>query len=629
MTTPPVPAQPASDAGPHGAHGGVAGLTLGALGIVFGDIGTSPLYAFLECLRHGGDAADEATIFGLVSLLFWSLTLVVTVKYVATLMYADNHGEGGIMALQALLPASLRAAPGGRVAFVSLLVIAGAALLFGDGVITPAISVLSAMEGLIVVQPGLEKYVVPLTVGILVALFAVQSRGTELLGRLFGPIMLLWFAVIGGLGLYSTFEHPAIWQALSPVYAVRYFAHHGIAGVAILGSVVLAVTGGEALYADMGHFGRLPIRIAWGVVVYPCLTLSYLGQGALILHRPETVASPFFSMVPTGGWTYALVALAGAATVIASQALISAVFSLTHQALRLGFLPRVQVAHTSSEMQGQIYVSVANWLLAISTIALVLGFQKSSALAAAYGLAVAGTMGITSVVFGYVTWYVWKWPRWLTIVVVAAMLAIDLPFFGATMLKFLDGGYLPFALGALLFVVMSTWVAGRALLTEHLQSASSDIDTFRDALPQLAPNRLPGLAVVMTSSGRGTPPVLERIFLLTVTNEGTPYVDPGERLAVEAIGGGLFRVTARYGFMESPVVASAVLHAIAEAKVPVGPADAVYLLGRESFMETSRGKMTAWRERLFGFLSKNAADPTLYFHLPPEQVVEIGSRVDL
>jgi len=625
---------------PHAPKGASAALVLASLGVVFGDIGTSPLYTFGECLAHHHLAVSADNIYGLVSLLFWSLTLVVTAKYVALLMNADNRGEGGIMALVTLLPKRFRTAEGGRVGFVSLLVIAGAALLFGDGVITPAISVLSAVEGLGVARPDLKPYVVPVTVGILVGLFAVQRKGTGSLGALFGPVMLGWFACIGGLGLWSSRLHPGIWAALSPHHAVAYFAEHGFAGAGILGSVVLAVTGGEALYADMGHFGRSPIRIAWFAVAYPCLVASYVGQGALVLARPEAASAPFFAQVPGGGVGLALVGLAAAATVIASQGLISAVFSLTHQALRLGYLPRVAVAHTSSEHEGQIYVPLANWALAISCIALVLIFQESARLAAAFGLAVSGTMGITSIVFSYVTHYQWGWSKAKSGLLLAGLLALDLPFFFATSLKFFDGGYLPFALGAGLFLVMTTFFVGRALLDDHLRRSAGDLDAFVADLDARGVRRLAGLGVVMTAAGTGTPPVLARmvrrfeavhetVFLLTVATESAPFVEAAERLTVASVGRGFFRVTARYGYMEDPVVPSAVLHAMRQAGVETAANDVVYLLGRETLLATDRGRMSAWRESLFAFLSRNAVDPTLYFRLPAAQVVELGSRVDL
>ena len=619
-------------------HGSTLALALGALGVVFGDIGTSPLYTFQECIHHHNLAVNQQNVFGIVSLIFWSLTLVVTVKYVALLMRADNRGEGGIMALVTLLPARLRTAVGGKVGVVSLLVIAGAALLFGDGVITPAISVLSAMEGLVVAKSELEPYVVPLTCGILVGLFAVQRRGTGTLGALFGPVMTLWFLCIAALGAWGTVQNPGILAALSPTWAAGFFAQHGLPGAAILGSVVLAVTGGEALYADMGHFGRRPIRIAWMGLCYPCLVLSYLGQGANVLAHPTAAASPFFSMVPAGPWTYALVVLAAAATVIASQGLISAVFSLTYQALRLGYLPRVEVEHTSSEFEGRIYVPLANQALAVGCIGLVLVFQHSSKLAAAFGLAVSGTMAITSIVFAWMARHHWGWPRWKAGLVLTLLLALDLPFFAATCLKFFSGGYLPFAIGAGLFLVMTIWVAGRSLLSEQLASSSGALDAW---LVELGPlRRLPGLCVVMSSSATGAPAPLvqmarrfaaahEAIFLLTITTESAPWVDAASRLSVVSLGSGVYRVLVRYGYMEDPVLPSAVLHAVREVRLQVEPASVVYLLGRESFMKTDRGRMSGWREAIFAFLSRNAQDPTLYFKLPPAQVLELGSRVDL
>ncbi len=625
---------------PHGPAKPSLALVLGALGVVFGDIGRSPLYAFYECLHKHHLEITEANVLGVVSLMFWSMTLVVTVKYVALLMNADNRGEGGILALVTLLPAHFRAAPGGRIHIVSLLVIAGAALLFGDGVITPSISVLSAMEGLEVASTAFKPYVVPLTVAILVGLFAVQRRGTGAMGAFFGPVMLIWFLVVAGLGLWSTRLHPGIFAALSPLPAIAFFAEHGLPGVAILGSVVLVVTGGEALYADMGHFGRSPIRIAWTSVAYPALTLGYLGQGALVIARPEAAATPFFSQVPVGPLTYVLVALAAMATVIASQALISAVFSLAYQAMRLGYFPRVRVHHTSSEIEGQIYVPIANWTLAVSCIALVVVFGGSSRLAAAYGLAVSGTMALTSIVFAYVAVFHWGWSRARARIVLLLLLAIDLPFLGATGLKFFEGGYLPFALGAALFLLMSTFFSGRALLGEHLRSISASTDQLNTWLDRADFRRLPGLAVVMTATGDGVPPVLshlarrfsavhEHVFLLTASTEATPWVEADQRLEVEPLGDGFFRVMVRYGYLEDPVVPSAVLHAIKQANLDVEDDEVVYVLGRESFMETNRGRMSGWRESIFAFMTRNASDPTLYFKLPPAQVVELGSRVDL
>jgi KUP system potassium uptake protein len=617
-----------------------AALILGALGVVFGDIGTSPLYAFYECIHKHHLDINEANVLGVVSLMFWSMTLVVSAKYVALLMNADNRGEGGILALVTLLPARFREAPGGRVHFVSLLVIAGAALLFGDGVITPSISVLSAMEGLEVASPAFKPYVVPLTVGILVGLFAVQRRGTGAIGAFFGPVMLVWFAVIAGMGLWTTRLYPGVFSALSPTWAIAFFAEHGLPGMAILGSVVLVVTGGEALYADMGHFGRSPIRVAWTAITYPALTLSYLGQGALVLHQPEAASTPFFSQVPVGPALYALVGLAAMATVIASQALISAVFSLAYQAMRLGYFPRVRIRHTSSELQGQIYVPIANWALAVSCVALVAVAGSSSKLAAAYGLAVSGTMALTSIVFAYVAVFHWGWSRLRAGVVLALLLAIDLPFLGATCLKFFEGGYLPFALGAALLLLMSTFVTGRSLLGEHLREKSASTDQLRGWLARPDLRRLPGLAVVMTATGDGVPPVLahlfrrfsalhENVFLLTAHTEATPWVDGEGRLRLEPMGGGFFRVHVHYGYLEEPVVPSAVLHAIKLAHLDVEHEEIVYVLGRESFIASNRGRMSAWRESVFAFLVRNASDPTLYFRLPPNQVVELGSRVDL
>ena len=631
------------DTHPHAAerhNHGTRALVLGALGVVFGDIGTSPLYTFQECINHHHLAIEPGNILGVISLIFWSLTLVVTVKYVAVLMNCDNRGEGGILALLALVPAPLREVKGGVVGLVSLLVIAGAALLFGDGVITPAISVLSAMEGLVVASERLAPFVVPATCAILFALFWVQKRGTGSLGTFFGPIMLVWFLAIGGLGFANTLAYPAIWGALSPHHAVEFFVHHGAPGFAILGSVVLAVTGGEALYADMGHFGRGPIRIAWMLVAYPALVLCYFGQGALLLVKPAAISAPFFSMIPAGPWTLALVVLAAFATIIASQGLISAVFSLCHQAIRLGYMPRMRVLHTSSEVEGQIYLPVVNWGLAVACLALVLVFRESEKLAAAYGLAVSGTMALTSIVFYFVLHTAKGWSKLSAGLVLVAFLLLDIPFCLATCLKFFDGGYLPFALGLVLFIVMVTWCRGRSLLREYLGSSCGELTPFLEIVEGRLLHRLPGLGVVLSTSPTGTPPALammvrifravhEYVFVVTISTEDVPYIRDGERTTVEPLGKNFYRVIMRHGFMEIPRVPDALTEAIQRAGLPEGLPQPTYVLTRESFLATNRGRMGELAENLFSLLSKNATNPSLAFNLPPEQVIELGFRVDL
>ena len=625
-----------ADAAPHGGSTGT--LVLGALGIVFGDIGTSPLYTLKECLKeeHGVPRAAENTL-GVLSLIVWALMLVVTVKYLMFVMRADNRGEGGILALLALVPARLRA-PGKGIGWVALLVIIGAALLYGDGMITPAISVLSAVEGLELATPTLKPYVIPITCGVLLALFVIQRRGTAGIGRLFGPVMVLWFGTIGVLGAWHIAKNPAVLGALSPSHAVSFFLRHHLKGFAVLGSVVLAVTGGEALYADMGHFGSKPIRIAWLAFVFPALILAYFGQGALVLSQPEIANdNPFFAMVPTGAWTYALVVLASAATVIASQALISGAFSLTHQAVQLGLFPRVTVRHTSREAEGQIYVPEINWLLAICCIALVLAFKESGRLAAAYGIAVTGTMGITSIVYFLVTRHTWGWPMWKAAPLLALFLSFDVPFFAANILKFMDGGYVPVLVAAAFFIVMVNWKTGRRILAEAIAAKSPPLEDF---MKDVKCTRVPGAAVFMSSNPQGTPPVLfhhaqrigvlhETLLLLTVTTEHVPTVPEGDRLTTASLGNGFFRIVARYGFMETPNVPVLLQRACKGLSLELEPSKVTFYLGRETFLATPKGKMGTVSESLFSYLSRNSVTATSYFAIPSEQVVELGSQIDL
>ncbi|MFO0609628.1 MAG: KUP/HAK/KT family potassium transporter [Polyangiales bacterium] len=643
MSTQPAAPGPSADTGasaPHGHGAGVVALALAAVGIVFGDIGTSPLYTIQECFGEHGVAATRDNVLGVISQVVWSVTLVVTVKYLAFVMRADNRGEGGILALLALVPERIRAPAAGGLGAVTLLVLTGAALLFGDGIITPAISVLSAMEGLGVATHSLDRAVVPLTVAILAALFAIQRRGTARIGRLFGPVMVLWFTVIALLGASHVARAPGVLEALSPHHAARFLLHHGFHGFKMLGSVVLAVTGGEALYADMGHFGRRPIRLAWLALVFPALLCCYLGQGALLLAHPESAAQPFFGMVPRGPAVYALVAVAAPATVIASQALISGVFSLTQQAIQLGYFPRVEVRHTSGEAEGQIYVPALNWVLAVACILLVLAFQHSSRLAAAFGLAVSGTMAITSVVFYVVARHTWGWAPWKSAALLACFLALDLPFFGANLLKFADGGYLPLAVGAVFLAVMVAWRWGRDALRAYYAERVVGLDAFVASLPARGVLRPEGGAVFMASNSAGAPPVLthyvERVgalhrtvVLLTVTTEHVPTVPDAERVELTEIGQGFFRVIARYGFMDAPDVAAALARAARDPRLAIDPTRVTYFLGRETFLATERGRLGAASEGLFALLSRNARSATAYFGIPPRQVVEIGTQIDL
>jgi KUP system potassium uptake protein len=624
----------------HAPHGSLPALSLAALGIVFGDIGTSPLYTLHECTspEHGATPTPE-NILGVLSLIFWSLTMVVTVKYLTFIMRADNHGEGGILALLALIPERMRTAKSGKIGWAAVLVIIGAALLYGDGMITPAISVLSAMEGLQVATPALKSLVIPLTCAVLFGLFAIQSRGTAGVGKLFGPVMVVWFVTIGALGAFHLIANPAVLSALSPHHAVTFFIAHGMHGFIVLGSVVLAVTGGEALYADMGHFGARPIRLSWIFLVMPALVLNYFGQGALMLADERARDNPFFAMVPAGPWTYALVGLSAMATVIASQALISGAFSLTHQAVQLGFFPRVTVTHTSHEAEGQIYVPEINWGIAIACIALVLAFKESGKLAAAYGIAVTGTMGITSIVYFEVTRTTWGWPVWKALPLLLLFLAFDLPFFGANLFKFLDGGYVPIFVGAAFFLVMVTWKRGRRVFREHIESISPPLDAFIASVDARCSARIPGAGVFMAAQTNGVPPVMlhqvqrikvlpETVILLTVQIAHQPHASE-DAMTVENLGKGFYRLVVEFGFMDNPAVPPVLERAATRFQLPLAMDDVTYYLGRETFLATSKGKMGTWSEGLFAFLSRNAKPATNHFCLPPEQVVELGSQIDL
>lgn len=630
----------------HQHHKGSFGLlTLGALGVVFGDIGTSPLYTVQECVNptHGVSADIASNLFGIVSLIFWAMMMIVTLKYIFFLMRADNRGEGGIMALLALLPEKLKVPYPGKMGTAAILVIAGAALLFGDGVITPAISVLSAVEGIKIAAPGLDHFVVPITVAILVLVFWLQKHGTEKIGALFGPIMLLWFATIGGLGLMQIIEAPGVLKALSPTYAIDFFIQHQWHAFRMLGSVVLAVTGGEALYADMGHFGKKPIRAAWIFLVFPCLILNYLGQGALLIQHPELSGNPFYGMVPPG-LLYPLIGLATFAAVIASQAMISGAFSLTNQAIRLGYFPRVTVKHTSEKGEGQIYVPFINQTLAVLSIVLVFQMQTAGKLAAAYGLAVTGTMIITSIVFYLVTKYHWKWHPLASFSVLALFLSFDIPLFAANLLKFFDGGWIPFFVGAGFFIVMWLWKVGRSLLARHFITNSPPIDKFLEHLDHKVSYRIPGTAVFLASNSNGVPPVVMRmvkrfhalhktVILLTVTSENVPYCCPdGEdqnRVDVEDLGQGFYRVIVRYGFMEIPNIPKVMEKAFQKLDLYYWARDILYVLGHETFVEHNRGSMPKMQQTIFAFLSRNARNATDYFGLPSEQVIELGTQIDL
>jgi KUP system potassium uptake protein len=608
------------------------------VGVVFGDIGTSPLYTLQVAGEiHAGGHLDRADVFGVISLILWALILAVSIKYVGFVMRADNHGEGGILALLSLLPQDRRKS---SMSVVTLLVVAGAALLFGDGMITPAISVLSAVEGLDVAAPKLRPLVVPVTCLVLIGLFAIQRRGSGHVGRLFGPVMVLWFLTVGALGLKEVLRYPAILAALSPSWGALYFSHHGVRGMAILGVVVLAITGGEALYADMGHFGPRAIRLSWFTLVFPALALGYLGQGALVLRRPEAFAHPFFSMVPPGVASYFLVGLAAAATTIASQALISGVFSLTHQAVQLGYFPRVTVAHTSRETEGQIYVPIVNWALMAACLLLVLVFRESARLASAYGIAVSGTMAITSVVFFEVTRKTWGWPRARSWAVLILFLSFDIPFLLANLTKFVDGGYVPIGVGILLFLVMVDWRRGLTLVHEYRERQSPALDDFRALLSSGKVARVGGTAIYPTMTD-GVPPalrlqaerlrsVMSRVVLLRISVEHEPQVDGDRRHEVEGFDEhGIARVTVRFGYMENPSVPSELEAALTRRGLDVALSEATYFVGKETFVAGKGGRMGALAEGLFAYLSRNASGAVDHFGLPPERVIELVTRVDL
>jgi KUP system potassium uptake protein len=621
----------------HAARSRLALLSLTALGVVYGDIGTSPLYALRECF-HGSHAieATRPNVLGVLSLIFWSLALVISFKYLAVVLRADNHGEGGILALMALIQRGESRTR--RRWVVPMLGLFGAALLYGDGVITPAISVSSAVEGLQIATPLFEQYVVPLTVVLLVGLFLIQHRGTAGIGAVFGPVMLVWFAVVGLFGLTRVVTEPGVLAAVSPLYAVEFMTRNAGRGFVVLGSVFLVVTGGEALYADMGHFGRRPIRLAWFALVLPALLLNYFGQGALLLDSPEAAVNPFYRLAPA--WAlYPLIVLATVATIIASQAVISGAFSLSRQAVQLGFSPRIQIEHTSSATIGQIYVPSINWALMICTVSLVLGFGGSSAMAGAYGVAVTSTMVITTVLLYLLTRERWGWSRFRAGALVLFFLTFDLAFFAASSVKIPQGGWVPLSIAAGAMILMTTWKRGREILVQRLREKSVPFDLLLDDLVAEPPIRVPGTAVFLTGTADGAPPALvhnlahnkvlhEQIVLLTVMTEEVPHVPAAERLRIEAPHEGFYRVTAHYGFMQDPNVLD-VLRGCRAAGLEFRLEATTFFLGRETLIATDRRDMALWREKLFSFMSRNALRATAFFHIPPDQVFEVGTQVEL
>ena len=614
---------------------------LAAVGIVFGDIGTSPLYALQECFSpEHGIPAHRDNILGVVSLVLWSVTMVVTVKYLGVLMRADNRGEGGVMALLALVPDRFRNVGVGKIGLATWLAVAGAALLFGDGIITPAISVLSALEGLNIATPSIGFLILPLTVVILIGLFAIQRFGTARIGSLFGPIMALWFVVIGGLGIVNALHNPDIFAAISPLYGLRLLYNHGSQGIHVLGGVVLAITGGEALYADMGHFGRKPIQAAWFWLVYPALVLTYLGQGAVLLVDASAVVQPFYSQVSSRTAVLFLVILATPATIIASQALISSVFSLTHQAMLLGLFPRLHIKHTSADAEGQIFVPAMNLGLAVACITLVLVFQKSSNLASAYGLAVSGTMLITSLIFFGVMRYTWHKSMALSLGVLLVFLSFDLPFLIANALKFLDGGYLPVLAAGVFMLVMISWQVGRSFLAAYGRTKSQTSERFFADLHRDGIHRRAGTAVLMASGSQGIPLVLtemvrrfgscqQQVLLTTVRILNRPRVPEHDRIRIIDLGSGFYRVVLNFGFMESPDVPPQMATVLTQIGAKTPTEELMYVMGRDVVLATPRGEMNRVLEWVFALTLRNTPSAIDFFAIPSEQVVEIGSRVEL
>ncbi len=629
----------------------LAALAFTALGVVYGDIGTSPLYALKECFSglHGIEPTRE-NVMGVMSLVFWSVNFVVSIKYVTFVLRADNRGEGGILALLALVR-PLAKARGPRALLITLGLF-GAALLYGDGVITPAISVLGAIEGISVATPAFDRFVWPIAVVILTGLFLVQRHGTAGIGRVFGPVMAIWFVSIALLGLRGIAMHPSVLGALNPVHAIDLFVRDGVEGFLILGSVVLVMTGAEALYADMGHFGRRPIRVTWFAVVLPCLLLNYFGQAALLLDRPAAAVNPFYSLVP--GWgLYPMVVVSTAAAIVASQALISGAFSLTRQAVQLGYSPRVTIVHTSKTEIGQIYIPEVNQALWVGCLALVIGFRSSTNLAAAYGIAVTGTMIITTLLFHTVTRERWGWSLWRARALTSLLLVVDLAFFAANLVKIREGGWFPLVVALGIYTLMTTWNRGRARLTAIVRESTLPMDLFLADVGRRKPHRVPGTAVFLTSQSSGAPPVLlhhlkhnkvlhEKVILMSVVTEEIPQVDEDDRVECRELGDGFYEVVAHYGFMESPDV-PAVLQALGVASgngrpVAVKALDTSFYLGRETLIVT-RGspkdaplgdgvaRMSRWRKRLFVLMTRNARSATTFFGLPPNRVVELGAQI--
>ncbi len=610
-----------------------------AIGVVFGDIGTSPLYALKECFdpQHGIPFNQQA-VFGIISLLFWALVIVVSLKYVLFVMRADNRGEGGVLALMALSLRSVRA--GSKWATVLMMLgMFGACMFYGDAVITPAISVMSAVEGLEIAAPSLSRFVLPITIVILIILFSMQKSGTAKVGRLFGPVMVVWFVILGVLGVYNMVLAPEIVKAINPYYGIHFIRTHALQAYIVLGSVFLVLTGAEALYADMGHFGIRPIRFAWSFLVFPALALNYFGQGALLLSNPKAIENPFFLLAPD--WALLpLVIVATAATVIASQAVISGAFSLTSQAIQLGYVPRMKILHTSDREIGQIYMPVINWSLLLVIIWIVLAFKSSSNLAAAYGIAVTTTMVITTILACVVMVKVWNWNKFLVALIITGFLVVDFAFFGANLIKVEEGGWLPLALGAFLFFMLMTWHKGRQLLRERTAADGIPLGPFLQGLLAHPPHRVAGTAIYLTGGNTLVPVSLlhnlkhnrilhERTIFLTFRTLDVPYAEDSSRIEVKDHTGGLYSVVATFGFNETPDVKE-VLHLLEEkTDMHFELMDTSFFLARETVVPTKLPGMSIWRERLFAWMHQNAAKPTDFFSIPANRVVELGTKIEI
>ncbi|CAM3612154.1 KUP system potassium uptake protein [Polynucleobacter brandtiae] len=622
----------------HGKGASVS-LMFAAIGVVFGDIGTSPLYALKECFstEHGIPFSTDA-VYGVISMVFWAFAIVVSLKYVLFVMRANNHGEGGILALMAL---ALRTTPANskRSLLIIMAGVFGACMFYGDAIITPAISVLSAVEGLGVISTDLTRFILPLTIVILTALFLIQKTGTEVVGKLFGPIMVLWFAAIGLMGLYQVIQNPAILAAINPMYAIQFLIEHALQGFIVLGAVFLVLTGAEALYADMGHFGIKPIRMGWFFVVMPCLMLNYFGQGAMFLDNPETISNPFFLMVPEF-LVLPLVILATLATVIASQAVISGAFSMTSQAILLGFVPRMKVRHTSDREIGQIYMPIVNWTLLVLVIAVVLAFKESANLAAAYGIAVTTTMIVTTFLAAIVMRVVWRWNTILVTLVIGAFLIVDLAFLTANLLKIMEGGWFPLLLGAACFLLLMTWYQGRQLLRKRAVEEGIELKGFIEVLMKNPPHRVEGTAIFLTAHVDYLPVSFlhnlkhnhvlhERVFFLKVSIWDVPYVKDDERITLRDLGNGIYVVRAVYGFNETPDMGKIIELIEKSSGLSFNLMDTSFFLSRDTIVSTEAPGMALWRERLFCWMYQNAGRQSDFFKIPANRLVELGAKVEI